>query len=100
MENAKLTAVLRKFLQQIVQCHGGQDRPLTVNDLRLGIRSERMSEMRDWLNHDLDVMEVHAAQFEGSAALECVVNRPIDGDQAAVATSVSSICSPSPFAWM
>jgi hypothetical protein len=99
MNSARLTAVLPKFVEQLERCHDGQVRPLTVNDLRLGIRSERMSEISDWPNHVLDVMEVHAAQFGSNAPLECVLNLSSDCDQAAAAAPVSSICSPSPFAW-
>ena len=48
MGNATLSATLPKFIQQVEQCHSRQHRPLTVNDLRLGIRSERLSEISAW----------------------------------------------------
>ena len=97
MEYASLTAILPKFVQQLTQ--DGRD-SLTVNDLVLGIRSERMSEIRDWSNHHLDAIEVHVAQFDDNAPLEHVLNLSSESDQADYAVSVSSICSPSPFAWM
>ena len=99
MENAGLTKVLPKFVQQVVQSNSRHGRPLTVNDLRLGIRSMRMCEVCDWSNRHLDAIEVHAAQFDGNAPLEEVLNVPSEGDQSAYAASVSSICAPSPFAW-
>lgn len=99
MEYAILTTVLPKFVSQVSQRDSRHDRPLTVNDLRLSIRSARMSEIRDWSNRQLDVIEVHADQFDGNAPLEHIFNLPSECDEAAYAASVSSICSPSPFAW-
>jgi len=99
MEYATLTSILPKFVQQLSQDCSRHDGSLTVNDLRLGIRSERLSEIRDWSNYQLDAIEVHVAQFDDDAPLEHVFNLTSEADQAANAVSVSSICSPSPFAW-
>lgn len=99
MEYANLTSILPKFVQQLSQDCGRHDNPLTVNDLRLGIRSERLSEIRDWSNYQLDAIEVHAAQFDDNAPVEHVFSLTSEADQAANDVSVSSICSPSPFAW-
>jgi len=100
MELAALSTVLSKFVQQVLPGDGRHDRPLTINDLRLGIRGVRMSEISDWSNRQLDVIEVLAARFDGNAPLESVLNLPFESDQAAYTASASSICSPSPFAWM
>ena len=100
MENVKITRALTKFVQHVSQCHSEHGRPLTVNDLRLGIRSVRMSEISDYSDHDLDVIEVHAAQIDSNAPLESVFNTPLAVDPAACVAVVSSISSPSPFAWM
>jgi len=91
--------VLSKFLAQVSPGDGRYDRPLTVNDLRLSVRSERMSELRDWSNRHLDEVEIFAARFDGDAPLECVLNLPAEGDQAAYAATTREVCSPSPFAW-
>lgn len=99
MENAILTTVLPEFVSQVSRRDSRHDRPLTINDLRMSIRSERMSETRDWSDRHLDVIEVHAAQLDGNAPLEHIFNLPSEIDEAAYAASVSSICSPSPFAW-
>jgi hypothetical protein len=99
MEITSLPTVLSKFLQQVTPVDGRFDRPLTVNDLRLSLRGQRMSEVRDWSNGHLDVIEVHAARFDADAPLECVLNFPSEGDQVALAATASEICSPSPFAW-
>jgi len=93
-----LTTAVPKLVQQVVQCHNGQNRTLTVNDLRLGIRSARMSETSEWSERELDLVEVHAARFDGSAPLECALDLSSLGDVDAL--SVSTICAPSPFAWM
>lgn len=98
MEHDLLTTAVPKFVQQVIQGHNGQNRILTVNDLRLGIRSARMSEMSEWSERELDLVEVHAAGFESEAPLEHVLDLSSPGDVDAL--SVTTICAPSPFAWM
>ena len=98
MLNATTIAV-RKFVQQVSHCYRGRDRQLTVNDLRLSIRSERMSELSDWSNHDLDLIEALTALFICTAPLECVLEVPSDYDQTGYVPFVSSLHSPSPLAW-
>ena len=92
----KLPIVLRKFVQEVSAHHSG-DRPLTINDLRLAIRDERMAEIREWSIQDLDGIELQAARFDGDAPLESVLS--VAEDAATEAACVSSIPSPSPFAW-
>ena len=99
MDIASLPTVLSKFLEQVSPGDGRYDRPLTVNDLRLSVRNQRMSELRDWSNGNLDVIEIHAARFDSEAPLECVLNLPAEGDQAADTATTFELCSPSPFAW-
>jgi hypothetical protein len=98
MENTGIPAALPMFVDHVVQHYGADDREPTVNDLRLGIREVRMSEIREWSNDDLDEIEVHAARFDGDEPLSCVFNLPSGGDSEPL--SVASICAPSPFAWM
>ena len=99
MDREKLSTIVRKFIDQELGCQTGPDRPLTMNDFRLGIRSLRLTEFRSWSNHDLDLMEVHAARFEDDAPLDCAFQLPAEGEVPACPTMVSSVCSPSPFAW-
>ena len=99
MEIASLPTVLLKFVEQVLPNDGQFERPLTVNDLRLGVRNERMSEIRDWSNHNLDEVEIFAARFDSDVPLERILELPAEGDQTACAATASSICSPSPFAW-
>jgi hypothetical protein len=99
MEIASLPTVLLKFVEQVLPNDGQYERPLTVNDLRLGVRNERMSEIRDWSNRHLDEVEIFAARFDGDAPLERILELPAESDLAACAATASSICSPSPFAW-
>jgi len=75
MEIANLQEVLRKFVQQI-SGDAQPDRPLTINDLRLSIRGIRLSEIREWSNRQLDLIETHADRFESDAPLECVMSFP------------------------
>jgi hypothetical protein len=98
MEHEVLTAAVPKFVQQVVQAHNGRNRILTVNDLRLGIRSARMSETSEWSERELDLVEVHAARFDGGAPLDHVLDLSLPGGLDAL--SVTTICAPSPFAWM
>ncbi len=99
MEITSLPTVLLKFVEQVLPNDGQFERPLTVNDLRLSVRNERMSEVRDWSNRHLDEVEIFAARFDGDAPLECVLNLPTEREQAADAATAFEICSPSPFAW-
>jgi hypothetical protein len=98
MENTNVTESLPKFVRHVSQSFDGHERPLTINDLRLCIRTARMSEISDWSNHDLDGIELHASKFDGYAPLETVFSKTPESDSAVFA-NVSSICSPSPFAW-
>ena len=98
MKDGRLQTAINKFIEQVMQRHNGQERALKVNDVRLAIRGVRMSEISDWSEHDLDIVEVHAARFDGNAPMDRVLNLSAHGDQEAIA--VSSICAPSPFAWM
>lgn len=99
MEVTTIPTSLQKFVQHVSSQSGnGQIRPLTIHDLRLGIRSERISEISAWSNQDLDVIEVHAAGFDGNEPLESVLSLPAEAALSG-AVSVSSICGYSPFAW-
>ena len=100
MKTTELNAILPKFVQQISQDFIGHSRPLRVSDLRLAIRNARMTEISPWSNHDLDLIEVHAAQFDATDPLGCVLDPPANGYRTLDVASVSSICAPSPFAWV
>lgn len=93
------TMAVRKFVQQISHSCSGTGRKLTVNDLRMSIRNECMSELSDWSNHDLDLVEALAALFINTTPLACVLNVPSEYDQTGYVPCVSSLHSPSPFAW-
>lgn len=99
MNIAKLKMALPMFVQH-VQGRSGENRILTVSDLHNAIRHIRMSEISEWSDHDLDVVEVHASRFDGTLPVESVLHSSIEiKDREHAAVSVSSICSPSPFAW-
>ena len=100
MENQIANDSVRKLVDQLAQQNNGSGRALVVNDLKLTIRDQRMSEVSDWSNFDLDVAEAHAARFDGDAPLESVFHVPVDNDRESVASAVASICAPSPVAWM
>lgn len=98
MEVTSFPTAIEKFVQQVTRFNDDQVRPLTINDLRLGIRSERISEISGWSNQDLDVIEVHAAGFDGNEPLESVLSLPAETALPGAVTA-SSICCYSPFAW-
>lgn len=100
MSQTGFTSRLQKFVEQVARDSHGKARPLTINDLQLGIRSERVTEISDWSGRDLDAIEIHASQFDEDAPLESVLQMKSVDEQVTLAVSVSSICSPSPFAWM
>ncbi len=99
MDYARLAKILPLFIDQQLQLRDGGARPLTVTDFRLGIRSLRLTEFRDWSGHDLDLMEGHATRFGDGEALERVLEIPTENASAPVATALSTVGSPSPFAW-
>ena len=94
-----LSTALNKFVHQIRQCCGGREGCLTINDLILGIRSERMSELSAWSNSELDFIELHASLFSHHDPLDHVFNLPPGSVPTGHVRSVSSLCAPSPFAW-
>jgi hypothetical protein len=94
----KDTCPLLRFVEQITNGDAA-NRSLTVNDLAVGIRHERLSELSDWSNCELDAIELHAAQFTGESSLHSVLELPFDRYPANKDRLVSNICAPSPFAW-
>ena len=100
MATSELASTLRKFIDHVSDQFGEHNHQLTVNDLRLGVLHERLSEESDWQNRDLDIVEVHAAQFESSESMENVLVVASESEPVIDCTLVSSICSPSPVAWM
>ena len=99
MDGSILETQLPRFVDQVKRLSNGLDRAVSVDDLRLGIRHERMLEISNWPNHVLDTIEVYASRFQGQTPLEQILNPPSDVIQSTDAASVSSICAPSPFAW-
>ncbi len=94
----KGTCPLLRLVEQLANEDVAKSR-LTVNDLKVGIRHERMSELSDWSNCELDAIELHAVQFSGESSLNSVLELPFDRYPADKERLVSSICAPSPFAW-
>lgn len=94
MDTTTFSTALTRFVQHVSQ-EGG----MTIKDIRLEIRNERLTELSDWSNQDLDAIEVHAAKLADDAPLDEVLTLPFDYDPVSCAAAVSSICSPSPFAW-
>jgi hypothetical protein len=99
MSHTRFTTRLQEMVNEIANGHSGRTRPLTVDDLRLRIRAERITEISGWSNRDLDAIELHAAQYDGHAPLDCVLRFDVPGTLSVPAASVSSICAPSPFAY-
>ena len=95
---ARDTCLLSRFVEQFA--NGDIANGLrTVDDLKSGIRQERMTELSDWSNCELDSIELHAAQFSGESPLNSVFEKPFDRYPADKSCSVSKLCAPSPFAW-
>ncbi len=90
--------MLCRFVEQIVIAEGTRG-PLTVNDLKVGIRRERLSELTDWPNHKLDPIELHLAQFAGEEPFDSVFEVLFERYPEKKGRSVSGLCAPSPYAW-
>ena len=90
---------LHRFVGQISQCCSERNRQWTINDLILGIRNERLTELSAWSIHELDLFELHASRFSNNDPLDSVFSSPVQGNSIADVRAVASICSPSPLAW-
>ncbi len=100
MENRKLTKTLSQLIDRILEGGRSPEKPLTVNDLRLQIRTERLTEASHWSDEELDLMEVHAAQFDSAKpAVEVLAISDSIRMACHSPERVSKICAPSPFAW-
>ena len=93
------SSVVKKFAQQVLQHLEGPEHVATVNDLILGIRNERLSEVSPWSNHELDQVELRAAGFSHLDPLDAVLDPSRKASQSHSIGSVATICAPSPFAW-
>ena len=98
MENKKLTKALTKLIQQVLVNDRQKSDLVTVRDLRLQIRRERLTETSEWSDEDLNLVEVHAAQFNGDHSIDKILAIS-KYDAAPLMESVGAICAPSPFAW-
>ena len=85
---------LLKFVEQITHSSNKEAGQLTINDLVVGVRQERLSEVGTWSNSDLDLIEAHASLFSYTDPIESVLQ-----SSAAEAEKVTCISSPSPVAW-
>lgn len=89
---------LSRFVEHVTR-ESDSNNSLTVNHVKLGIRAERMSEITNWANSDLDAIELHVAQFDGNAPLTVVFDQPFDRYPVDNGRSLAGVCAPSPFAW-
>ena len=94
MESAASSTLL-KFMEQVSKSTNREIGQLTICDLMVGVREERLAEIGSWSNHDLDLIESHASLFSYSDPIESVLKAaPANGME-----STLGISSPSPFAW-
>ena len=98
MENEKLTKALARLVQHMIDSEPRRGDAFTVKHVRLKIRSERMLETSNWTDEDLDLVEVHAAQFDSSCLLHDIVAVSKQA-KAQSRAAVGAINAPSPFAW-
>ncbi|MGF1582944.1 MAG: hypothetical protein ACFCD0_26790 [Gemmataceae bacterium] len=94
--NGKPSELLLRFVREVDQRNGQKDRELTVMDLRLEVRTERLTEFSDWSDSDLDILESEAAHWGDDTSLAGIVAGTAVRDP----QSVSWPHSPSPVAWM
>jgi hypothetical protein len=95
MRNGNLSEQLLNFIQS-VRNHPDSETNMTVLQLRLVCRNQRLTEYPDWPPQDLDCIEQEIACYEDEAPLEHVIS-----GQARPRRAPDSgwLNSPSPFSW-
>lgn len=89
------SSTLLKFVEQVSESTNREVGQLTICDLMVGVREERMAEIGSWTNRDLDLIESHASLFSYSDPVENALN----GSPAGETNGFARVCTPSPVAW-
>jgi hypothetical protein len=97
MHDGKPTERLVRFVEHLRQDRRQHEADLTVLDLRLACRTQRLTEYSNWSASDLDLIEREAVCYGNQANLTQLLSgavepMPLTGDSA-------WLHSPSPFAW-
>jgi hypothetical protein len=98
MSKGRASDLLVNFVEHVHRKANGSGRDLTVMDLRLAVREQRLTEYADWSASALDQIEEEAALCGDTTPLRDIVSPEFE--MAAVAASVTWPHSPSPVAWM
>ena len=86
---------LLKFVEQVSRSTNREVGQLTICDLMVSVREERMAEIGSWTNRDLELIESHASLFSYSDPVENAL-KASQPDEHGNAVRIST---PSPVAW-
>ena len=96
MQNGTLTQRLSRFIEFVQRTRGEESRSLTVLDLRLECRAQRLAEYADWSTTELDLIEREAAHYGDDTCLSTLL---AGGVRPSPVESAWWLHSPSVFAW-
>lgn len=96
MENGKPTERLIRFVEYLKNTTRASESELTVLDVRLVCRGQRLMEYADWPASELDLIEHEAAGYGDEADLAQVLSGTV---QPTPIKADSWLDSPSPYAW-
>jgi hypothetical protein len=96
VQNGKPSDRLIHFVEYVRHARGQNGRDLTILDVRLECRAERLSEYSDWPVWELEAIEQEAVSYGAEASLTEVISGAV---QPNVVQSDSWLHSPSAYAW-
>ena len=96
MQNGTMTERLSRFIEFLQRSHGENARSLTVLDVRLECRAQRLAEYADWPTSELDLIECEAARYGDQTCLSTLLAGAV---RPSPVESVPWLHSPSLFAW-
>ncbi len=99
MQNGRPSDLLVRFVELVDRKHAKDGQALTVNDLRVEVRAERLTELSEWPSPDLEAIEQEAALYGDDASLTDLASGKLQFAAGADSQAVSWPDSPSPVAW-
>lgn len=91
----EISSTLLKFVEQVSESTNREVGKLTICDLMVGVREERLAEIGSWSSRDLELIEVQASHFLLSDPIESVFQASPSGQN----SKTPRLSTPSPVAW-
>ncbi len=100
MQHAAPSELLLRFVKSVEQRTTDKPREMTVKDLHVEVRAERLTEYSEWSFQALDSIEEEAVRYEGNTQLKDVIARTVKLAPVTSSQAIAWTSSPSPVAWM